>query len=90
MYVIGIIKIRDLPSGKCIKEFGSVSAVDQGELSEGVTSPGYTQLLYHNQLDSVIAATVDHNILIYGLPKLETKKQVSHLIPQTYSNCCIV
>ena len=23
--------------------------------------------------------TVDHNIIIYGLPKLETKKQVGHL-----------
>ena len=76
---IGIIKIRDLPNGKCVKEFGCINVVDQGELSEGATPPGYTQLLYHNQLDSIIAVTVDHNIIIYGLPKLETKKQVSHL-----------
>ena len=62
-----------------MKEFGSINVVDQGELSEGATPPGYTQLLYHNQLDSIIAVTVDHNIIIYGLPELETKKQVSHL-----------
>ena len=74
----GIIKIRDLPSGKCVKEFGSINVIDQGESSEGITPPGYTQLLYHNQLDSVIAVTVDHNIIIYGLPELETKKQVDY------------
>ena len=74
---IGIIKIRDLPSGKCVKEFGCINVVDQGELSEGATPPGYTQLFYHNQLDSIIAVAVDHNIIIYGLPELETKKQVS-------------
>ena len=78
-WFIGIIKIRDLPSGKCVKEFGSINVVDQGELSEEATPPGYTQLLYHNQLDSITAVTVDHNILIYGLPNLETKKQVRKL-----------
>ena len=62
-----------------LRSFGSITVVDQGELSEGATPPGYTQLLYHNQLDSIIAVTVDHNIIIYGLPELETKKQVSHL-----------
>ena len=51
-------------------EFGSINVVEQGELSEGATPPGYTQLLYHNQLDSIIAVTVDHNIIIYGLPEL--------------------
>ena len=75
MGFIGIIKIRNSPSGKCVKEFGSINVVDQGELSEGATPPGYTQLLYHNQLDSIIAVTVDHNIVFYGLPKFETKKQ---------------
>ena len=74
MWFIGIIKIQDLSSGKCVKEFGSIN-VEQGELSEGATPPGYTQLLYHNQLDSIIAVTVDHNIVFYGLPKFETKKQ---------------
>jgi len=78
--LIGIIKIRDIPSGKCIKEFGSINIADQGELSEGVFPPGYTHLLYHDQLNSIIATTVDHNILIYGLPKLETKKQASCVI----------
>ena len=63
-----------------MKEFGSISVVDQGELSEpAATPPGYTQLLYHNQLDSITAVTVDHNIIIYDLPELETKKQVSDL-----------
>ena len=38
-----------------------------------------THNYYHNQLDSIIAVTVDHNVIIYGLPELETKKQVSHL-----------
>ena len=70
MWFIGIIKIRNLPSGKCVKEFGSINVVEQGELPEGATPPGYTQLLYHNQLDSIIAVTVDHNIIIYGLPEL--------------------
>ena len=73
---VGVIKIRDLPSGKCVKEFGSIN-VDQGELSEpAATPPGYTQLLYHNELDGITAVTVNHNIIIYGLPELETKKQV--------------
>ena len=59
-----------------MKEFGSINVPVQGELSEGVTPPGYTQLLCNNRLDSIIAVTVDHNIIIYGLPELETKKQV--------------
>ena len=75
MGFIGIIKIRNLPSGKCVKEFGSINVVEQGELSEKGTPPGYTQLLYHNQLDSIIAVTVDHNIIIYGLPELEPKNR---------------
>ena len=78
MVFIGIIKIRDLPSGKCVKEFGSINVIEQGELSEGATPPGYTQLLYHNQLDSITAVTVGHNI-IYKLPELGTNKQESHL-----------
>ena len=60
-----------------MKEFGSITVPDQGELSEGVTPPGYMQLLYDDRLDSIIAVTVDHNIIVYGLPELETKKQVS-------------
>ena len=76
-FLIGIIKIRDLPSGKCVKEFGSINVVDYGELSEEVSPPGYTQLLHHDQLNSIITVTVDHNILIYGLPELKTKKQAS-------------
>ena len=73
-----------------MKEFGFINVVDQGELSEGATPPGYTQLLYHNQLDSIIAVTVDHNIIIYGLPKLETKKQVSHLNDMYHGNLVCV
>ena len=72
--IIGVIKIRDIPSGRCVKEFGSISDPNQGELSEGVIPPGYTQLLY--QLDHIIAVTVDHNILVYGLPELDVRKQV--------------
>ena len=80
-FLIGIIKIRDLPSGKCVKEFGSINVVvDWGELSEEVLPPSYTQLHYHDQLDSIIAVTVDHNILIYGLPELKPKKQASYSI----------
>ena len=75
MWFIGIIKIQGLPSGKCVKEFGSINVVDQGELLEGTTPPGFTQLLYHNQLNSIIAVTIDHNIIIYGLPKLKTKNR---------------
>ena len=90
MWFIGIIKIRNLPSGKCVKEFGSINVVDQGELSEGATPPGYTQLLYHNQLDSIIAVTVNHNIIIYGLPELETKKQVSHLNDMYHGNIVLI
>ena len=86
--IIGIIRIRDLPSGKCVKEFGSITVPDQGELSEKVTPPGYTQLLCHNQLDSIIAVTVDHNIIIYGLPGLETKKQVSCIYKLRVSIAC--
>ena len=79
-WCVGIIKIRDLPSGKFVKEFDSINVVDQGELSEpAATLPGYTQLLYHNQLDSITVVTVNHNIIIYGLPELEIKKQVSDL-----------
>ena len=60
-----------------MKEFGSINVPDQGELAEAVTPPGYTQLLCNDQMDSIIAVTVDHNIIMYGLPELETKKQVN-------------
>ena len=73
-----------------MKEFGSINVVEQGELSEGATPPGYTQLLYHNQLDSIIAVTVDHNIIIYGFPELETKKQVSHLNDMYHGNVVLI
>ena len=75
--IVGVIKIRSLPSGKCVKEFGSINVPDQGELPEAVTPPGYTQLLCNDQLDSITAVTVDHNIIMYRLPELETKKQAS-------------
>ena len=58
----------------------------QRELLHQVTQ----QLLYHNQLDSIIAVTVDHNIIIYGLPELETKKQVSHLNDMYHGNVVLI
>lgn len=75
----GLIKLWDVTSGRCVKEFGSinVSTSGHGEQLEGDLQSGYVQLLYHCCLKSIVAVTYDHNVMVYGLPGGELEKQAS-------------
>ncbi|XP_065889852.1 transducin beta-like protein 3 isoform X2 [Dysidea avara] len=73
----GVIKLWDLTNWRCVKEFGSITVgAGQGEHPEENLQSGYTQLLYHHHLKSIVGVTFDHNIMVYGLPEMEVEKQL--------------
>ena len=77
-YISGVIKLWDLTNWRCVKEFGSITVgAGQGEHPEENLQSGYTQLLYHHHLKSIVGVTFDHNIMVYGLPEMEVEKQAS-------------